>query len=220
MRIRVNNIELAYEVTGAGRPLLLLHGNGESRQIFDVAAARLSQRFTCYLLDSRGHGESEPVREYHYTDMAADVVAFLEALDLRDVGLVGFSDGAILGMIAAPQTDRITEMILCGGNTRPSGMRPLVRYQLWRMNVFIHNPRIDLMNREPDISDADLGRITARTLVVAGKRDMIKRKETEHIAACIPGAELRILEGETHESYVTHSERIAEIVEEFFTGAV
>lgn len=214
-QIRVNNITLAYEVKGSGRPLLLLHGNGESHQIFDVASERLQNNFTCYLLDSRGHGESEPVREYHYADMAADVVAFLEALDLRNVALLGFSDGAIMGMIAAPQTDRITEMILCGGNMSPKGMKGLVRYQYWRMNVFIHNPRIDLMNREPDLTESDLGRIRARTLVVAGKRDMIKEKETRRIAASIPGAELRILDGETHESYVAHSEKIAEITEEF-----
>ena len=215
-QIRVNNITLAYEVLGSGRPLLMLHGNGESHRIFEVAAARLQKNFTCYLPDSRGHGESERVQEYHYEDMAADLVAFLEALDLRDVALVGFSDGAIMGMLAAPRTERITEMILCGGNMSPAGLKLLVRYQFWRMNVFIHNPRIEMMNREPHITEADLAQIRARTLVVAGSRDLIKEKETRRIAASIPGAQLRILEGESHESYVANSEKIAELAEEFF----
>ena len=61
----VNGINLYYEVRGNGRPLILLHGNGEDHTIFEEAAEVLSKSFACYLIDSRGHGKSTPVKEYH-----------------------------------------------------------------------------------------------------------------------------------------------------------
>ena len=46
---------LFYEVTGQGRPLILLHGNGEDHSIFDKAVAQLAQRFQVFAIDTRGH---------------------------------------------------------------------------------------------------------------------------------------------------------------------
>ena len=92
----VNGIRLFYETVGEGRPLVMLHGNGEDHTIFAEAAELLGERFACYLLDSRGHGQSTPVSELHYADMAEDLVAFLDELDLRDVTVYGFSDGGII----------------------------------------------------------------------------------------------------------------------------
>ena len=97
----------------------LLHGNGEDHTIFDEAVEVLSNRFTCYAIDSRGHGQSDLVDELHYADMASDLLAFLEELDLRDVVLCGYSDGGIVALLAAGQTERIGDLIVCGANTHP-----------------------------------------------------------------------------------------------------
>lgn len=56
MYITVNNMNLYYEVVGSGTPLVMIHGNGESHDIFDKAVEVLSKHYTCYLPDSRGHG--------------------------------------------------------------------------------------------------------------------------------------------------------------------
>ena len=85
MKITVNNVELFYEVAGSGTPLVMVHGNGEDHTVFDKAAELLSQHFTCYLLDSRGHGSSQKVSEFHYDDMAEDVYQFIQALHLEHV---------------------------------------------------------------------------------------------------------------------------------------
>ena len=69
-----------------------------------------------------------------------------------------------------------------------------------------------LMAREPHISDNTLRKIQARTLVLAGENDMITEKETRHIAETIPGAEMKILPGETHGSYIIHSEKLGEMI--------
>ena len=54
--------------------------------------------------------------------------------------------------------------------------------------------------------------IKARTLVIAGSRDLIRESETRKIAESIPHAELMILKGEGHGSYIVHSTKIADIL--------
>ena len=208
----VNGIRLFYEQSGEGRPLVLLHGNFEDHTIFDEAMAVLRESFTCYAIDSRGHGQSDPVDELHYDDMAADLLAFLEALDLRDVVLCGYSDGGIVALLAARRTDRISDLIVCGANTHPRALKRrayLNILQEHRQDPDIYNT---VMLKEPHIPAEDLAAISARTLVAAGSRDIIREKDTRFIASTIPGAKLLILPGEDHGSYIVHSETIAHII--------
>ena len=208
----MNGIRLCYEQYGEGRPLVLLHGNGEDHTIFDEAVEVLAEHFTCIALDSRGHGQSDMVDELHYDDMASDLLAFLEALDLWDVVLCGYSDGGIVALLAARWTDRVTDLIVCGANTRPRALkrRPYLEI-LWehRRDPNIYNT---ILLKEPHIPGSDLSAIRARTLVVAGSRDIIREENTRFIAETIPGAELMILPGEDHGSYINPSDRIADII--------
>ena len=219
MTIHVNGIELYYEQSGSGRPLVMLHGNGEEHSIFDEAVAALKDRFTCCCPDSRGHGRSTAVSVFHYEDMAADMAALLEALDLRDVVFYGFSDGGIVGLLTAARSKRIGTLIVSGTNLTPRGVKARWRLQFRLMNFFKRDPLLQLMIREPQIGPEMLKRITARTLVLAGSRDLIRERETRRIAAAIPGAELRILDGEDHGSYVVHSTKIARIIQQFVSPA-
>ena len=211
----VNGITLYYEQYGEGRPLVMVHGNGEDHTIFQEAAEVLQDRYAVYIVDSRGHGNSTPVKELHYEDMAEDMIAFMEALDLENAAFYGFSDGGIIGLIAASKCSRITSLIISGANISPDGAKKWLQ-NLFRAVYFLSkDPKMALMINEPHISDEQLGSIRAKTLVLAGSRDLIKQEETEHIAAAIPGAELRILPGETHGSYIVHKTRIAELISEF-----
>lgn len=205
-------VQLYYEKSGRGRPLVLVHGNGEDHSIFNEAVALLRERFTCYALDSRGHGRSSRDLPLHYRAMAADVCAFLEALELRDVLFYGFSDGGIVGLLAAGMTERITGLAVSGANLSPRGVKESLRLRIALENLLRPNPLLQLMLREPDISDEELRRIRAKTLVLAGSGDLIRKRETRHIAETVPGASLRILPGEDHGSYIVHSEKIARIL--------
>jgi pimeloyl-ACP methyl ester carboxylesterase len=215
MIVKINGVELYYEKTGQGRPLLLVHGNGEDHSIFNEAVAVLKKDFCCYAVDSRGHGRSSRVPTLHYEDMAADMVALIEALDLRDAVFYGFSDGGIVGLLAASRCDRITTLIVSGANLSPKGVKRWLRAAIWGMNILRPDDRLALMLREPSISDGRLRAIRARTLVLAGSGDLILPRETRHIAAAVPGARLRILQGEDHGSYIVHSTKIAGLIRDF-----
>ena len=68
------------------------------------------------------------------------------------------------------------------------------------------------MLREPDITDDMLRAITVATFVTAGERDVIKPEHTAHIAATIPGAQLKIFEKAGHTGYIMNSTKIADYI--------
>ena len=100
MYIQLNSQVLYYEKQGDGAPLLLLHGNGEDHSIFDALLPQLTARFTVYAPDSRGCGLSSPSKEYHYTDMAADMVNLIHAIGIGRASILGFSDGGIVALLS------------------------------------------------------------------------------------------------------------------------
>lgn len=214
MRITTNGVSLYYEVRGSKGPaLIMLHGNGEDRTIFDRAVPYLEQVFTVYLIDSRGHGESSPVREYHYQDMVDDLSEFIRKLKLDRPAVCGFSDGAIVGLMYASQhPDGLSRLIACGANTRPETLTGL-RMALDRMgSVERKDPKVRMMLTEPDITAEDLSRITVPVTVVAGSRDCVKRSDSEFIADSVQNGELCIMKRADHSSYVVHSTRVVDAV--------
>ncbi len=212
MLIGVNGIELYYEKTGQGRPLIMVHGNGEDHTIFDEAVGVLKENYTCYTVDSRGHGQSSPCKELHYKEMAQDMIAFMTELDLEDVAFYGFSDGGIVALLVAMNCSRVTNLVVSGANITTKGTKLWFRLWLKGMSIRKKDPLIELMKNEPSISTAELSAIKVKTLVTAGSRDLIREEETRAIAEAIPQARLMILKGETHCSYIVHSTKIADIL--------
>lgn len=212
MIIQRGHIGLYYEKAGAGRPLVMVHGNGEDHMIFDKAAGMLKDRFTCFLLDSRGHGKSSPVKILHYTDMADDVCFLIDKLGLSDVVLYGYSDGGIIGLYAALKCPEITTLIISGANLTPDGLTEDCLSEIRVTYRKTKDPFSRLMLTEPDLSEEQISQITACTLVLAGSEDLVRESETRRIAGAIPGAKRMILEGEDHGSYICHSDKIAKII--------
>ena len=208
----VNGIELYYEVKGNGRPLLMVHGNGEDHTIFDEASEILKDRFTVYLIDSRDHGQSTKVSDLHYSDMADDLLVFLNDLDLKDVTFYGFSDGGILGLLLAQKTDRISRLIVSGANMTPNGVKGWLKTVIKIMYFFNKDGKLRMMLKEPNITAEELSSIKVPTTVIAGEKDLVIRKETEAIAAAIPGSKLRIIKGEGHGSYIVHKTAVADLI--------
>ena len=213
MWVETNGVRLYCAVSGSGAPLLMLHGNGETHAIFDEAAAVLGTRYTVYAPDTRGHGQSAAVPALHYADMAEDVFGLIVQLGLEKPVLCGFSDGGIAGLLlAAAHPGLLSRLIICGANTHPAGLKRLWRLGFWLTYLKTRSPLYRLMLTEPRITDEMLRRIDVPTAVVAGSRDLIRLTDTRRIAAGIPNSTLHILPGETHDSYVTHSRKLAALL--------
>lgn len=213
MVIHVNGIDLFYEKSGSGPPIILLHGNGETHDIFDRAVPLLAEKFTVYSLDTRGHGQSGPISEFHYNDMAGDVKCFIEALCTVPPVLYGFSDGGIVGLLlASKHPTLLSQLIVSGANLYPEGIRGgwlrLFRFIYGRTG----DAKMKMMLEEPDITQEMLQNIQIPVTVLAGGRDMVRRSHTKKIALLISGSSLKILPFHGHGSYIVHRKKIAELI--------
>ncbi|MGN1383880.1 MAG: alpha/beta fold hydrolase [Clostridia bacterium] len=101
MLVKVNNININYEVCGQGSPIILLHGNQETHEIFDKLIEKMQVNYTVYALDSRCHGKSDNPDKISYNLMAGDTIAFIKKLKISKPILYGFSDGGIVGLLIA-----------------------------------------------------------------------------------------------------------------------
>ena len=96
--IRINDqLELSYEESGAGRPIIFIHGLWMSGRFFHRQLPDLGTKHHAIALDLRGHGGSTPTPDGHtMATYAADVRAFIKAKNLTGVVLAGWSMGAMV----------------------------------------------------------------------------------------------------------------------------
>ena len=215
--VTVNGVILHYEVAGEGKPVVLVHGNGEDHHLFDVEIDQLAAAgYRVYAPDSRGHGLNEPLSEYHYADMAEDMYQFIQKLHLEKPAFYGFSDGGIIGlMLILRHPDCLSVLAISGTNLSPEGLIPSFVEEYTAINEKEPNPLITLMLTEPHIPPEALKDISVPVLVTAGENDLILPSETEKIAGLIPNAELQILKGHDHGSYIAGSEIMGELLIRF-----
>ncbi len=206
-----DSIQLHWEETGSGEPLVLLHGNGENTSYFvnqvDWFAAR---GYRVLAVDTRGHGKSpRGTAPFVFETFARDLREFLDQRGLAKVHLLGFSDGgniAITFALACPQY--LKSLILDGANLDPSGMAPSFQkpvvwnYRLHRIKAkFVPSarPKLELLNlivNHPNIPAKSLSAIAVPTLVMAGTQDIIVEEHTRLIHQSIPGSRLVIMPGD------------------------
>lgn len=116
---------LYYAITGAGSPVFLLHGSLGSSDDWGHQAGALATHHTVIVMDSRGQGRStRDARPFSYDLMADDVVALLHTLKIGKVDVVGWSDGANIGLdLAIRHPARIGKLLAFGANASVSGLK-------------------------------------------------------------------------------------------------
>lgn len=113
--------KIAYDVTGSGPVVILLHGGGTIRRSWHSAGyvARLAKEFTVVTIDIRGNGESDRLTEesrFWFERINEDILAVADAVKAQRFSLWGFSYGANVGRYLASRSDRVTSMIIIGIN--------------------------------------------------------------------------------------------------------
>jgi pimeloyl-ACP methyl ester carboxylesterase len=102
---------IAYERTGSGPPLVLVHGTTADHTRWEPVRPGFEEHFTIYALDRRGSGESGDAEKYELEREAKDIAAVVNAID-EPVILLGHSYGALVSLEAALQTDNLRTLIL------------------------------------------------------------------------------------------------------------
>jgi len=104
---------IAYERTGSGPPLVLVHGGGDVHEFWDLAGVctAFADHFTVYAMDRRGRGESGDTAAYALEREADDVAAVVDSID-DPVVLLGHSYGALCALEAVLRTDNLRKLVL------------------------------------------------------------------------------------------------------------
>ena len=224
----MNDIQLHYIEQGQGKPLILLHGNGESCDYFEHQIACFCHDYRVIALDTRGHGQS-PRGENPFTikQFAEDLRDFMDEKGIEKAILLGFSDGGNIALeFALKYPERVERLILNGANLYPSGVKPLYQWPIeigYRIAKLFSKKSekaqrnaeiLGLMVNEPHIAPTELTQLTMPVLVVVGTKDMIKDMHTKLIYNSLPNARLSILDGD-HFVANKHPEAFNNVVDEF-----
>src|ERR1700754_3207358 len=121
----VNGIRIHYAIYGQGPPVIFLHGGLANTDYWGNQVAAVAAHHTVILMDSRGHGRStRDARPYGYDLMADDVVALMDNLKISKADIVGWSDGAILGIdLAMRHKERVGKVFAFAANTVTTGLK-------------------------------------------------------------------------------------------------
>ena len=120
----VNGIKIWYAEFGHGEPVILLHGGLANSNYWGLQVPALAAHYRVIVMDSRGHGRStRNAQPFGYDLMASDVIALMDYVHIRKAAIVGWSDGAILGLdIAIHHPERLTKLFAFAANSDPSGV--------------------------------------------------------------------------------------------------
>ena len=122
-------VGLASTVVGKGTPALVLHGLFGSGTSWRAIARRLADRLECHLVDQRNHGRSPHAHAMAYPELAADVLAYLDARGIGRAGLIGHSMGGKTAMtlaLLAPARVRWLVVADIAPARSPSDHRPIL----------------------------------------------------------------------------------------------
>jgi pimeloyl-ACP methyl ester carboxylesterase len=224
----INGIQIWYATFGRGEPVILLHGGLANANYWGSQVRALQPRHRVIVMDSRGHGRStRDDKPYDYDLMASDVIGLMDCLKIPKAAIVGWSDGAIIGLdIALNHPERLTKLFAFAANSDPSGVADIAQSPVF--NAFIARAEKEyetlsptpteyktflaqiekMWETQPNWTAADLQRITVPVWIVDADHDeAIKRENTEFMAKEIPNAGLLLQPEVSHFAFLQDPEQ-------------
>ncbi len=206
------SVKLYYEVYGAGDPLLLIHGNGESVASFSAQIDYFRRHYRVIAMDSRDQGKSsDSPGKLTYEKMADDQAALLDHLKSPPADVLGWSDGGIEALLLdIRHPGKIKKIASMAANLDPKGAYPeVIAMAKSQLDSIPANIRATAQGKrelkvgqlvldEPHIDPASLEKITAPALILASDHDLIIDEHTLQIYHHIPNSQLCIFPNATH----------------------
>lgn len=214
-----------YEEYGSGRPLVMLHGDAYNAEAFSRQVPAFRTQYRLFVPERRGHGRTEDVPgDYTYDVAANDTIAFIEALGLEDIFLLGHSGGADVAIrVAATRPDLVAGLIPISGEssirlTQEQRTRALGQttddFGKWASFVVESYYRVtpDGERRFPaffekikkmwatdwEVKDDELAKVTAPTMIMLGDHDFGTVEESAALSRKFPKGQLCVVPGAGH----------------------
>ncbi len=194
-RVQVNGMQMYYEVSGQGDPLIVLHGAYMNIPAMGAIIPALAKGHRVYALEAQGHGRTTDInRPITYPNLADDVAAFMDAVGLRKADVFGYSMGAGTGLqLAIRHPEKVNKLIAASVAYDSSGLQPEFKALIPQMKVemFLQMPfaaqyrklsptpdsfpalvrKVIAAQREPLSWGEDVKRLKTPVLIIAGDAD-------------------------------------------------
>ena len=233
----VNGVRIWYATFGRGEPVLFVHGGLANANCWGYQVRALTAaHYRVIVMDSRGHGRStRNAQPFGYDLMASDVLGLLDHLRIGKVALVGWSDGAIIGLdIAMHHPERLTKLFAFAANYDPSGVSDISRspvalqyiaragrdYAALSPTPGQYKPFLtqitQMWNTQPHWTKADFAKIATPTWIVDSDHDeMVNHDQPRTMADWTPGAGLLIVPDTSHFGFLQDPEQFNHAILDF-----
>jgi len=195
-RVEVNGMQLYYEVSGAGDPLIVLHGAYMNIPSMGAIIPKLAATHKVYALELQGHGRTTDIdRPITYPNLADDVAAFMDAVGLQKADVFGYSMGAVTGLqLAIRHPVKVNKLIMASGGYDARGWQPAFTAFIPQMTVemFVAMPfaqeyrklaanpdgfpalvaKLIALEKEPMAWEADVRALKTPVLIITGDADV------------------------------------------------
>lgn len=226
--VPVNGVKIWYAVFGHGRPVILLHGGLANANYWGDLVPYLDKQYQVIVMDSRCHGRSTcSSQQIGYDLMASDVMGLMDNLKIKQAAIIGWSDGAIVGLdLAIHHPERVSQLFAFAANSNPSGVKDVNKSPVFTAFIaraaqeyktlsptpegypaFLKNIE-HMWASQPYFTAKQLQSITVPTWIVDADHDeAIKRENTEYMAAKIPNSGLLLLPQVSHFAFIQDPEQ-------------
>jgi pimeloyl-ACP methyl ester carboxylesterase len=201
-RVEINGMQMYYEVSGEGDPLVVLHGAYMNIPSMGAIIPRLAETHKVYALELQGHGRTTDIdRPITYPNLADDVAAFMDAVDLERADVFGYSMGAEAGLqLAIRHPEKVNRLIAASAAYDLEGWQPVFTAFIPQMTVemivempfaeeyraLAPNPdgfpalaeKLIALEHEPMAWEDDLKALKTPVLIIAGDADVATLEHT------------------------------------------
>jgi len=133
-KLHTRDIDIYYEITGEGEPLLFIHGLGSGMQNWQMQVPVFSKYYKVVTFDLRGHGRSDkPLEPYNIGMFAADTAGLMKSLGISSAHVVGFSLGGMVGFqLCLDAPDMVKSLVVV--NSPVTGYKQSLRegFESWK----------------------------------------------------------------------------------------
>ena len=195
-RVKVNGMQMYYEVSGQGEPLVVLHGAYMNIPAMGAIIPRLARTHRVYAVELQGHGRTTDIdRPITYPNLADDVAAFMDAVGLTKADVFGYSMGGQTGLqLLIRHPAKVSRLVVASVAYDLEGWQQAFKEAIPQMTVemivampfaqdyrkLAPNPedfpelarKLIALEKEPMSWAADVTQIKAPVLIIAGDADV------------------------------------------------
>lgn len=212
--VEINGMKMYYEVSGEGDPLIVLHGAYMNIPSMGSIIPKLAGTHKIYAIEMQGHGRTTDIdRPITYQNLADDVAAFMNAVEVEKADVFGYSMGAEVGLqLAIRHPEKVNRLVAASVAYDLEGWQPEFKAAIPQMTVEMivnmpfaedyrrlsPNPdgfpalveKLIALEKEPMAWEEDIKNLKTPVLIIAGDADVMTLEHSVSLFRLLGGGSM------------------------------